>query len=121
MKLRPNPAQDKAIRGPFAALLLLLGLFLAPANAAPGAELRLAAGSVSDLQRASAVLRTSGQVDADDDRSDAEPQSFAPPSPPVIFTRIVGARPTAEPGIEAREIQAAHTHSPYRARAPPAA
>ena len=116
----PGGPQDSVKRAPLAALLLLFGLFLSPAGAAPGSEVRLAAGSQSDLHRATFV-RTSGQAGMDEDGADADPQSFVPPRPPVSITETGPAMPLSQPTMAGCEARPSFPCTPYRARAPPAA
>ena len=120
MRVVPGGPQDSVKRAPLAALLLLFGLFLSPAGAAPGSEVRLAAGSQSDLHRAT-LVRTFGQAEMDEDGSDTDPQSFSPSRPPVSITETAPARPVSQATMGECQARPSLPCTPYRARAPPAA
>ena len=120
MRVVPGGPQDSVKRAPLAALLLLFGLFLSPAGAAPGGEVRLAAGSLSDLHRA-AVVRVPGQTESDDEGAEPNPLSFVPERPPVILTETGPARPLSKAMAAGCAARPSIPCTPYRARAPPAA
>jgi hypothetical protein len=118
----PTSAQDRVRRGPLAALLLLLGLFLAVGSGAAGDELRAPAARLGSARHSgSAALLPSGLRNPSDDElsgTGADP-SFLP-SPPGIVTERLAARPGAEPGSQASGAVPRPPGAAYRARAPPA-
>lgn len=119
----PMPAQDRIIRGPFAALLILLGLLLGSANAAAaGGDLRgPGARPGSSRYGAAAALLPSGTRNALDDEAPGEGTGPAlPPSAPGIVTQALWARPAAEAPSAQASARPRPAGGSYRARAPPA-
>jgi hypothetical protein len=116
-------AQDRVGRGPLAALLILLGLFLSSGNAAAAnSDLRAPSARLGSSRHGpSAALVLPGARDSlDDEASGAgDDPSLAPPAPAVVTERL-WARPDAGfPSTLRRESPRPATAS-YRARAPPA-
>ena len=119
----PTPAQDRARRGPFAALLILLSLLLGSANAAAaGGDIRAPASRLGSSRQGSATaLLPAGTRDPlDDEASGGAPGPSLLPDRPRIVTERLAARPSAEAPSPSQNILAEPAGSPYRARAPPA-
>lgn len=115
----PNSAHDRAGRGPFAALLLLLGLIIGTSTAAaPGADLRIGSASKPDHYRPSAFFRCQGVLA--DDKCGDDTSSFVEPPPPQVRTERLFERPGADGATLTPFTFAAGTDSHYLARAPPA-
>ena len=112
--------ESKRKQGPVTVLTLLFGLLIglggAPvqAQADPGTA-RLGTG---EIIRTGAGLRVarSGEEEPDDDSAVA----LLPP-PPRIVTELASARPVAATAAASVAAFPAGGHSPYQARAPPAA
>lgn len=117
-------AQDRASKGPLAALLILLSLFLGSATAASGADLQGPATRLGSSRGGpSAALLPAGTRNPLDDEVPGPDAGSAlpPPTAPGIVTERLSSRPGAEftsgkPAEAARQPAAS-----YRARAPPAA
>jgi hypothetical protein len=118
----PSTAQDRDRKGPVAALLILLSLFLTSGTAAANADIRAPSARLgSGRHGPSAALLLPGTRDSLDDESlgsGADP-SLPPPSPAVATERL-WAGPQAEfpPRTQSRAPRPAT--AAYRARAPPA-
>jgi hypothetical protein len=116
-------AQDRASRGPLAALLILLSLLLSAGTAAAaGGDVRGPAARLgSSRHGASTALLPPGARNPLDDEisgSDGDP-SLLPPGPAVVTERL-WARPLAKaPSLEPGSVPVPPSAS-YRARAPPA-
>lgn len=119
----PIPAQDRVRRGPLAALLIFLSLFLASGTAAAtGGDLRGPASRLgSSRQGAATALLPSGTRNTVEDEASADGPGPAPlPSVPAVVTGPVWARPSAD-GLSAASVEVPYPASAsYRARAPPA-
>lgn len=116
----PTGSKDRVSRGPVAALLILLSLFLGSANAAAahgpgGQESRLA----SSRQRTAAALPPSGIRNPAEDEPPAAGPFLHPPRPGVVTERLA-ARPRADGPSASRAAIPRPSDSSYRARAPPA-
>ncbi|MET1110074.1 MAG: hypothetical protein ABWX67_00960 [Allosphingosinicella sp.] len=119
----PTRAQDRVGRGPFAALLILLSLFLTSATAAAGAgqDLRAPARLGSSRHAAASAIVPSGTRNpSDDEPLGTGADSPVPPSAPDIVTDRLGTRPSAESSSAAWAAIPRPAASAYRARAPPA-
>ena len=95
----PTPAQDRIVRGPFGALLILLGLMLSSGTAAAaGFDLRQATRLGAGRSAAAVALTASGVRDpAGDEALDRAGGASLPPSGPALVTRSLWERPAAEP------------------------
>jgi hypothetical protein len=116
----PTTAQDRVRKGPFAALLILLSLFLSSATAASGADLRgpstrFGAGRHNT---AAALLPSPARSPLDDETPGSGPSLL--PSVPGLVTEKLPARPEAEFRPSARSAVPRPASASYRARAPPA-
>jgi hypothetical protein len=122
-KIVPTRAQDRVSRGPLAALLVLLSLFLSAGTAAAaGDDIRAPAARLGSSRHgtATALLPPGTRNPLDDETSDAGGDPPLLPSGPGIVTERLWARPAAEaPSVTAAEIPRPPNAS-YRARAPPA-
>lgn len=118
----PVMAQDRASRGPLAALLILLSLFLASGTAAANNDIRAPATRLgpSRYANATALLPSGVRNSSDDEPAGAGAGPAVPPLAPGIVTGLLWARPSVEgpSGIWAA-VPRPSTAS-YRARAPPA-
>jgi hypothetical protein len=120
----PMTAQDRVRRVPLGALLLLLSLFLGSAAAASaGGDLRepLARLGSSRQGTATALLQSGNRNSSDDEALGTGDGCSVPPSGPGVVTRLLWARPLAEPSSGRSFAHARPTYASYRARAPPAA
>ncbi|MEA3065936.1 MAG: hypothetical protein QOJ27_2388 [Sphingomonadales bacterium] len=118
----PTTAQDRDRRGPLAALLILLSLFLAAGTAAAGSDVRgPAARFGSNRHNASTALLPPGARNlADDEMSGAGDDPSPVPSAPGIVTERLWERPLAEVASPERGSVPRPPSASYRARAPPA-
>ncbi len=118
----PNPAQDRIRRGPFAALLILLGLVLGSANAAASYDLRGPASRLGSSRQgtAPALLPAGTRGSVADEASGAGTGPSLLPSTPGIVTERLSARPRAETPWRAESAVPGSPTAAYRARAPPA-
>ena len=118
----PTTAQDRVRRGPFAALLILLSLFLGSATAAAGTDLRGPSTRLGSSRHspAAALLPSPARSSLEDEASDSGSGPSLRPSAPGIVTEGLPARPRAgfRPAAQASIPQPASAS--YRARAPPA-
>ena len=120
----PKPAQDRVRRGPFAALLILLGLFLTSGpSAAAGFDLRAPTSRLGSSRpgAAAALLPSGARNPLDDEASGAGAGPTLLPFRPVVVTERLAGRPSAEAGSEASAAAPRPPSASYRARAPPAA
>ena len=119
----PKPAQDRIVRGPFGALLILLGLMLSSGTAAAaGFDLRQSAPRLGSSRSAAAVaLLASGVRDPSGEEAPDSAGGAAAPSGPSLVARSLWERPPAEPRRADDAAPADPAKFPYRARAPPAA
>ena len=117
----PKTAQDRVSRGPFAALLILLSLFLGSATAA-GADLRGPSTRLGSGRHnpAAALLPSATRSSLEDeDRASGTGPSLLP-SIPGIVTEGLRAPPRAGFPPDARAAAPRPASASYRARAPPA-
>ena len=120
----PRTAQDRAGRGPFAALLILLSLVLGSATAAAasadtsGPATRLAPGRQNS---AAALLASGTRNPLEDEAKGAGAGPSILPCRPGIVTELLPARPRAGSPSAAPAALPRTANAPYRARAPPAA
>jgi hypothetical protein len=116
-------AQERARRGPVAALLILLGLlFGSGSGLAAGFDSGQGAQLGSQRHGAPAILLRSAHRDAtpDDDKG-PEPGASPVPRPSGVVTTLVAARP-GSPFQAAADLRLPRAAAAaYRARAPPAA
>lgn len=118
----PTRAQDGNRRGPLAALLIVLSLFLGSATAAASADVRGPSTRLgSSRHNAAAALLPSGARNSPDEEvSGAGGGQSLLPCGPAILTESLSARPLPEvPSVEWAAIPRPGSAS-YRARAPPA-
>lgn len=118
----PTSGQDRAGGGPFAALLILLSLFLGSTTAAAGADPRGPSTRLGSGRHnvAAALLPTGTRHSIEDEEPGSDSGPSVLPSAPGIVTERLWARPAA--GFPSG-TGAAATPPPtasYRARAPPA-
>ena len=117
----PKTAQDRIVGGPFAALLILLSLFLASSPAAGGTDLRSSTARPGSTRPGTAALLASGtRTVSDDEAQGAGAGSAALPSGPAIVTETLPARPSADAPSDSRPALPRPAAASYRARAPPA-
>jgi hypothetical protein len=119
----PSTAQDRDRRGPLAALLILLSLFLAAETAAAASyDVRPPAARLgSSRPGPSAALLPPGTRNSLDDEiagAGGDP-SLLPPAPGIVTERL-WARPLAEAPSETQGAVERPPSASYRARAPPA-
>ena len=118
----PTTAQDRVSRGPLAALLILLSLFLSAGTAAASDDIRAPAARLgSSRHGASTALLPPGTRDPLDDElpgAGADP-SLLPPAPGIVTERL-WARPLAGARPRERGPAPRPPSASYRARAPPA-
>lgn len=118
----PTKAQDRVLRGPFAALMILLSLVLGSATAATaaagtsGPATRLA----PSRQSSAAALVPSGTRNTLEEEAKGAGPSVLPGRPGVVTERLT-ARPSAETFSAAPAASPRAATAAYRARAPPAA
>jgi hypothetical protein len=118
----PSQAQDRIVRGPFAALLILLSLLVGSGGAAAaGADIRNSARLSPSRQSASVALLPAGTRNGLEDEASAASGDKAVP---VCEAGIVTERPWARPAADAPGGDQAPLPEPagpsHRARAPPA-
>lgn len=123
--IRPcTPSRTHRVRrGPLAALLIFLSLFLGSGTAAAGgAEIRGTAARLSPSRAGapSAVILPGARTQLDDEAAGAEGGSPLPPRPPAIVTKSLWARPPHSPGGGSPSLLPQAAKAAYRARAPPA-
>jgi hypothetical protein len=118
----PTPAQDRHQRGPLAALLILLSLFLGSGTAAAGPNALAGPAARPALGRSGAALLPPAFRSTLDDETQATGDGPAVPSrSPAVVTRLLWARALgATPAVPAA-ARARPAAFFYRARAPPAA
>jgi hypothetical protein len=118
----PTTAQDRVPRGPLAALLILLSLFLGSATAAAGADLRGPATRLGSSRpgSATALLPTAARNSLGDETSGAAAGPSVLPSAPGLVTERLWTRPRAEFPSGAWIAVPKPAGASYRARAPPA-
>ena len=120
----PRSVYEGDRRGPFAALLILIGLLFSSGSlAAPGGSLRDAgarAGSVRAGTAAPSLRSADAATPADDAGRSATPSFLRPPPPHIVF-ELLAARPRQQGEIRALALAAKAPVAPYQARAPPAA
>jgi hypothetical protein len=117
----PNKAHDRFERGPFAALLILLGLVFSAGSLAGGASAQHGSTVRQSSVRSSAAVLTARPAERSLFSEEVpDPNPLVPPSPPVVVTTALWARPSA--GTPTGAVSAARRSAPlsYRARAPPA-
>ena len=120
----PRLAHESVRRGPFAALLVLLGLLLGLAPAAGAAQsfrsplIRL--GSV-DAAAAPATIRSADRAVIGAKAPDAHPTFLGPPPEPRIVVERLAGRPLPQVAAPASQDSAQFVRALYQARAPPAA
>jgi hypothetical protein len=119
----PTTAQDRTTKGPLAALLILLSLFLGSATSAAAADLGGPATRLGSSRGgpAAALLSAGTRNPLDDEaRGPDSGSAIPPPTIPGIVTEPLWTRP----GARFTAGQAAEPRLPpsasYRARAPPA-
>jgi len=116
-------AQDRVSRGPLAALLILLSLFLASGTAAAGNSQDFRAPARLGPSRhaaASAIVPSGTRNPLDDEPYGAGTDSAVPPSVPGAVTRRLWTRPSTEGPSAASAAIPRPPSASYRARAPPA-
>ncbi|HYW15560.1 MAG TPA: hypothetical protein VE891_05335 [Allosphingosinicella sp.] len=117
-----NTAQDRVRKGPFAALLILLSLFMGSATAAAGADLRGPSTRLGSSRHnpATAFLASGIRNPLDDEGRDSAGGPATFPFGPAVVTETLETRPAA--GFRPADRAAAQRPSTasYRARAPPA-
>ncbi|HEX8626234.1 MAG TPA: hypothetical protein VF782_14330 [Allosphingosinicella sp.] len=115
--------QDRIGKGPFGALLILLGLLLSSGTAAAaGLDLRQSAPRLGSSRSAAAVaLLPSGVRNPAEDDAPQAGGGAAPPSGPGVVTRHLWERPAAGLGSRNEAPRPEPSDRSYRARAPPAA
>src|SRR5688500_9855467 len=114
----PMPAQDRIIRGPFAALLILLSLLLGSAGAAAAGSDSRGPGARPGSSRpgAAAALLPSGPRNSLDDEASGEGAGASlPPSEPGIVTQALWAGPPAEAASAASSAVPRPAAANYRA------
>jgi hypothetical protein len=118
----PMTAQDRVRRGPLAALLILLGLFLTSGATFAGYDLRAPASRLGPSRQgaSAALLPPATRNPLDDEASGAGADPALAASEPAIVTERLRARPVAEVPPLARSAVPQPGSAPYRARAPPA-
>lgn len=119
----PTTAQDRVRRGPLAALLILLGLFLTSGTAAATSfDLRAPASRLGSSRQgtAAALLPPGARNPLDDETSAGGAGPPLLPSEPGIVTERLPARPRAETPSLAQAAGPRPAAAAYRARAPPA-
>lgn len=117
----PTTAQDRASRGPLAALLILLSLFLTSGTAVTGTDLRAPARLAPGRHgTATAVLPPGTRDSLDDELTGPGDGPAVPPSRPGIVTQRLWARPLLEAPPAPSAAIPRPTGAAYRARAPPA-
>lgn len=117
----PTKAQDGDRRGPLAALLILLSLFLGSATAAAGADLRGPATRLgAGRHNIAAALPPATRGSLDDETSSAGGDPSVLPSRPGIVTERLWAIPRAATPSRPRVEVPQRGSASYRARAPPA-
>lgn len=118
----PTRAQDRTGRGPFAALLILLSLFLGSATAAAGADLNGSAPRLgSSRQGPSAALLPAGARNPlDDEKRDSGAGPSIIPTIPGLVTERPWTRPGAEYPSGGQAAAPRPATASYRSRAPPA-
>lgn len=115
----PSTAQDRSHRGPLAALLILLSLFLTSGTAAAGNDPRPSARPGSSRNgAATALLPASVRTSPDDEAPGAGPSVL--PAAPAIATERLQPRRSAGFGSISRTAIPRGAGASYRARAPPA-
>lgn len=119
----PTTAQDRVGRGPLAALLIFLSLFLAAGTAAAaGADPRIPAARPGPSRHgtAAALLPPATRNALDDEAYGAGDGPAVLASAPSIVTERLWARPPAEARSGATPAAPRPAAASYRARAPPA-
>jgi hypothetical protein len=120
----PKPAQDRLQRGPLAALLILLGLFLGSGTATANVA-GLAAPAARSAQgrqgSASALLQSSLRATLDDEAADGGTPPPILASAPSLVSETGWTRPLAHSPAETAVPRSLRGAFFYRARAPPAA
>lgn len=119
----PTRAQDRVGRGPLAALLVLLSLFLASGTSVSASDdLRAPASRLGSSRpgAAAALLPSGTRNPLDDEISGGGAGPTLLPSEPGIVTERLWARPRAEAPSAASAVVRPAAGGPYRARAPPA-
>jgi hypothetical protein len=117
----PTTAQDRTGRGPFAALLILLSLFLTSGTATAGQDLRAPARLGSSRQAAaSAIVPTATRNPLDDEPAGTGADPSVPPSAPGVVSVRLWTRPAVEGPAAAWAAIPRPAAAAYRARAPPA-
>jgi hypothetical protein len=115
-----NPAQDRMQRGPLAALLILLGLFLGSGPAAATTSGFAAPAARAERQGAAAAyLGSASRSTLDDEKVGAGPLVL--PSHPRLVTDRLWTRQGAGFPVPAADQPPRPSLLLYRARAPPAA
>ena len=119
----PKPAQDRYQRGPIAALLILLGLFLGsgPAAATGAGIAQPAARMAAGRPGQAALLHASARSLLDDEAPDGRDRPLLRPARPDIVTLFLSARPHSGLAEAADLVRPPPGDFLYRARAPPAA
>lgn len=119
----PKAAQDRIVRGPFGALLILLSLLMGSGTAAAaGFDVRQPVRLGASRQSAAVgLLPSSIRTSSDEDELASGSGGSVPPSAPHLVTESLPVRPAAEPSFPADKVQAERPAASYRARAPPAA
>ena len=116
-------AQDRVRRGPLAALLICLGLFLAAGSAAAagsGIEAPAVRPGPGRHNAATFVLPSGTRNPLDDEASGGGAGPSVLPSAPGIVTHRLPARPRADAASVAAAAVPRPAGAAYRARAPPA-
>jgi hypothetical protein len=120
----PRWAHHEDRRGPFAALLILIGLlFSAGSVSAGGIVGRDASARLGPLRQGSAtslVHAADGATLAAEDSGTDAPSFLRPPRPRIVVERLA-SRPAQPRAVAASPARPASPAAPYRARAPPAA
>jgi hypothetical protein len=119
----PKAAQDRIVRGPFAALLILLSLLVGSGTAAAaGFDLRQSAPRLGpSRQTASVGLLPVVRNSPDEDSCAGASAGSVPPTAPGLVTRGLWTRPAAGHATVREAAPAKRSNASYRARAPPAA
>jgi len=119
----PDRAQEGVRRGPFAALLLLLGLVLSSGPFAGGVQSIRDPGPRLGSARFGAptsALRFTGQRVVSDDAAATDAPTVLPPAPRIVVEPLT-ARPLPPVAAESPSELSPVATASYRARAPPAA
>jgi hypothetical protein len=118
----PTTAHDRIRRGPLAALLLFLSLFLTAGTAAANSHSPASAARLGPSRHgsATALLPAGTRNPLDDEASSAGAGPAVAPSGPALVTERLWERPGAEAPSYGWAAVPRPAGASYRARAPPA-